>query len=370
MGNWGGLVAQASTQYGLFTNDQAAAHGLGRMALCRAARAKQCERVLPGVYRLPTAPSAPGTPSSWAFRQRLLAACLWAGPDAVVSHAGAARLYGLDGFDADVVEVSVPRRMRRPSNVTRIAMARVTGTDRRLVNGIPVTSVARTLLDIAADLTVAKFAQPLDAAWRRMLIRLDYLEHRLKSRALRGRAGLETARRALRDCHLRGRPLGSILEVRTWYLLRAAELPLPCCGLVFEPLEGQPGSIDLAYPEHSLAIECDGYGVHALTRDQFEATERRASQLTALGWRVQRITKGMLDREPGKVVDRVWRAIATPRVVWRPPPGVESWRQSGRSGIAESSWRNSRAPKGSGKERRTGGGGNGRKTSMEAGRFR
>ncbi len=306
------LVDIAGGRLGLFTGAEARSLGLRSSTLARAKRAGECARVFPGVYRVGTA--------AQTFRQRLLAACLWGGGDAVASHRSAAVLYGLDGFEAAGIELTVPGKPRRPGLVSRVHPGRVRDEDRRVEQGVPVTSVARTLLDLAGELEVPVLAEALDSAWRRRLVRLDFVEHRLEKLAVKGRRGVCVLRRALSDCRTRGRPLGSPLEVRTWYLIRAAGLPLPMCGMGFEPLDGQPGEIDLAYPEHSLAIECDGFAYHALTRDQFEATERRAAQLAALGWRVMRVTHRMLAQEPQNVAERIRVALAISRVCWHPMP--------------------------------------------------
>jgi hypothetical protein len=313
MNNIGGARGALGTQrQGLFTVADARAGGVGPMALSRGVAAGRFVRVFPGVYRLATA--AP------TYRQRLLAACLWAGPGAVVSHRAAARLYGLDGVDTEEVELIAPSKLRRPAGIVGLHRAKLDGRDQKVLDGIPVTSVARTLVDLARTTPAEKLAELLDCAWRRKLARLNYVSDRLEAVATRGLHGARALREALRDCEARGKPLGSVLEVQTWYLIKRAGLPLPECGLVFEPLDGQPGAIDFAYPEHSVAIECDGYAYHALTRDQFEGTERRASQLAALGWRVLRVTSRMLGREPRAVVKRIAVALATPKVPWHSAP--------------------------------------------------
>ena len=115
-------------------------------AIARRLASGKWRAVLPTVYTLP------GVPGSWA--RDLTAACLWGGPGTAVSHRAAAALWGLEGCEAGVVEISTPRRVtsprvivhRRPSVPDEIASAAA----------IPVTTVARTLLDLGAVATVEK----------------------------------------------------------------------------------------------------------------------------------------------------------------------------------------------------------------------
>lgn len=83
---------------------------------------------------------------------------------------------------------------------------------------------------------------------------------------------------------------------------------MPRASYEFEDDHGQPGRIDLAYPEHQLAIECDGYEFHG-TREAFESDRLRNSRLAALGWRVMQVTWQQFQREPTKLVQRVREAL-------------------------------------------------------------
>jgi very-short-patch-repair endonuclease len=112
----------------------------------------------------------------------------------------------------------------------------------------------------------------------------------------------------LDDCATRTRPLESALEVRMWTLLRKAKFPVPRGGYGFQDDDGQPGRIDIAYPEQRLAIECDGYEHHG-TREAFENDRVRTTRLAALGWRVFPVTWKQLDEQPMEVLKRVSEAL-------------------------------------------------------------
>src|SRR5680860_622447 len=82
------------------------------------------------------------------WKQRAMAACLWAGDGAALSHKSAALLWGLDGIVTSLVEITTPRALSDP----RVMIHRsrlLTGDHVTRVGGIPVTSPTRTLLNLS-----------------------------------------------------------------------------------------------------------------------------------------------------------------------------------------------------------------------------
>ena len=130
----------AEAQYGLISSSQALAAGLSEYQIRRRLRSGRWRGVHPGVHAIN------GSPPTW--HQSLLAACLWAGPHAAASHRAAARLWGLDCMDNEVVEISVPRKL----TTTSVIVHRLSRPHTRIMRrgGIPVTEVATTLVDLAA----------------------------------------------------------------------------------------------------------------------------------------------------------------------------------------------------------------------------
>lgn len=102
----------ATAQYGLFTHQQATAVGFTRGAISRRVRSGIWERSLPRVFRLAGMPTR--------GRQAALAACLWAGADAVVSHETAAVLWGLEGIRTRRVHVTMPATQRPISSLVEV----------------------------------------------------------------------------------------------------------------------------------------------------------------------------------------------------------------------------------------------------------
>jgi predicted transcriptional regulator of viral defense system len=132
----------AAAQHGVFARQHAIDLGLTDAMIHRRVRVGRWERLFAGVYRVS------GSQPTW--RQLLLATCLAWGPGTVGSHRSAAALRRLSGFASGVVELTVPRDRRRRSLAGIVHRPRsLPPVDIETVDAIPVTTVARTLLDVA-----------------------------------------------------------------------------------------------------------------------------------------------------------------------------------------------------------------------------
>lgn len=156
------LAVVASRQHGVLTRKQALEAGCTDAVIGRLVRRGQLVAAHPGVYRMA------GVPGGW--HTNVMAACLAAGSGALASHLTAAALWQLDGFEqGPLVDVSVAAA-RRP-RVDGVRLHRCRDLEHALAirrAGIPVTGLARTVLDLAAcpgDRQVALRA--LDAVRRR-----------------------------------------------------------------------------------------------------------------------------------------------------------------------------------------------------------
>lgn len=136
------IAVTARRQHGLVTRSQAL-EVISAGSLERRVRARRLEPVRRGVYRVG------GAPETW--EQHLLAVCLAAGPTARASFRAAAALHRLDGFAPDVLEVTVFGD--RAAEIDGVAIHESTIFDLRHfaeVDGVPTTSMARTLCDLTA----------------------------------------------------------------------------------------------------------------------------------------------------------------------------------------------------------------------------
>ncbi len=230
---------------------------------------------------------------------------------AVLSHRSAAQLWGLlKGFTRPV-HVSVPKR-RTDSRKGIRAHATTTLLTRDVTRrkGILVTTVARTLLDLAESGPEHIFWKAFEQAEIDNRLNRGELDDVL-ARAT-GRRGQHLLAAAVRASDPLSKQLKSKLERRFLRLLRQAGLPTP---LVNRPLllpNGQTIHPDFHWPDHKLILETDGRETH-LTGAAFERDRRRDQQLTLLGYRCPRTTWLQLDEEAEVVVGVLRRLIAQER---------------------------------------------------------
>jgi uncharacterized protein DUF559 len=281
------VIAEVATpQYGLAELGQLEAAGVRRHHVVTRVRSGHLERFRPGVFVVA------GSPRS--YEQVVLAAVLAAGTHAVASHSTAGILWELPFVEARAVELTTPRthwaRMPGVRAHRTVAFLRCEHTVHRR---IPVTTVARTLVDLSGSLSVPQIGRMTDRALREGQLHLDDLR--------RCNAGLPPApgRRPKRIAAvLRRRVAGyepgdSDLEVRFARAIVAGGLPEPVQQ--HPVLAGtRPCRIDLAYPEQKLAIEIDGWEYHR-TRSAFDNDRARANDLVVAGWNVLRFTSTMTD---------------------------------------------------------------------------
>jgi very-short-patch-repair endonuclease len=295
-------AAQASRQYGLVSLAQLRERGAGDRLVRRRVAAGRWVEVDRGVYRLA------GVPTSW--EATVLGAVLAAGEGAVASHRSAAVLWGLDGCRAGAPEVTVPRgrRYRRPGVHTHES------TDLGLVTpvprlGIPATPVARTLLDLGAVASPGRVHLAVDDARRRRLTDWDALLAVLVAHARKGRNGVGALRSILDEHFGEVATTDSGFERLVVAFLRQAGLPAPVLQHEVE-VAGRAYRLDLAYPEHRVAIELDG-SVH-LRRDVWEADRARQNALVLAGWTVLRFTwRDYLDH-PERLATTIHRCLNAP----------------------------------------------------------
>jgi predicted transcriptional regulator of viral defense system len=137
------LFQIAEAQAGYFTTAQAQALGIARAQLSRYVTAGKLERSQHGVYRLTPFPRVP--------HEDLFIAWLAAGPEAVISHDSALAIYELSDALPAHVHLTVPRGAshRRPDY--RLHTSRITPAEITHYGGLQVTTVARTIADLACD---------------------------------------------------------------------------------------------------------------------------------------------------------------------------------------------------------------------------
>lgn len=282
------LVALARRQHGLVTRAQAMAAGASDDAIARRVAAGRWERARAGIYVVGAAPT------TWT--QRAMAAVLAAGEPTLASHRTAARLWGhLDR--SGPIEVLVPNERRVRLHGVVAHRTRTLGpADASQRDGVPCTSLERTLVDAAAHADSGLVGRWIDLGMRDHGLEIGDVVARVSELTVRGRHLPSSIIEALALRSDDGDPGRSALESRVLEALRRAEMPMPARQHPFLRADGRRGFIDLAYPHAMLAIELDGWAEHGL-RAAFDADRVRGNELVLAGWRLLRFTWSMTDAE-------------------------------------------------------------------------
>lgn len=238
-------------------------------------------------------------------RAREHAAVLACGRDAHASHQTAATLYHLPlPAPPGSTHVTVVNRDVRRSGIAVHRTRALSRDERRALDGIPITSPARTIVDLAAELAPADLEHLLAQAYGKNLATRDRVLAVIARRP--NRSGTRTLRRLLepgaRPAFTRSPPEREFLA-----LMRKARLPEPRVNARLHGYE-----VDFLWPEEALVVEVDGHAFHA-ARPQRERDSTRDQMLTARGFRVLRITPYHIAREPAALLARVAGALASGR---------------------------------------------------------
>jgi hypothetical protein len=294
----------AVAQEAVFSLGQLMRLGLTASGVRKRQASGRLHRVHPAVYSLVP-------PALLTRRGRYVAAVLACGDGAALSYRSAADLHGLRHTDRPAIEVTVTQTYGRRIRGIQVHRSRtLTPDDVTEVAGILCTTVARTLLDLAA--VVGR--RPLERAVEQAEVQevLDYaalVDQLDRNRTTRGGRRLR-ALLADRDDH--GDPTESELEERFLALCRAAGLPVPGRQVHINPDDGEPPlRVDFAWGAQRLIVETDGGRYHR-THRAFESDRRRDQRLTLAGWRVLRITWRQLRDEPERVARTIARALRLP----------------------------------------------------------
>jgi very-short-patch-repair endonuclease len=278
----------ASRQHAVISLAQLEQAGLGRHAVAHRVKAGWLRPLHRGVYLVGPLESP---------HSRAMAAVL--ATDGLVSSYPAAVLWDWRPPREGPMHVIAAGRSRAGIIVHHTALDPRDITRR---HGIPVTSAARTILDLAATERTAELERALNEAG---------LQRRVSPRSLneqfsryphhRGTAALRKA------IETEPRLTRSDLERIALGLIRRARLPEPETNVRVEGHE-----VDLLWRDHGVIVEIDSWAFHSM-RSSFEQDRRRDQRLTTAGYRVIRITDRQLTDEPELVVATLTRALALPR---------------------------------------------------------
>jgi hypothetical protein len=288
----------AATRHGAFTRRLAVTVGFTRAMAASRIRGGHLIEPVPGVLLVA------GTPMT--FRTRLSVAVQAAG-GTVASHRAAALLHGFDGFASAPVEVTVPRgRYPGIDGVIVHRAKRLDACDITEVDGIPVTTVARTLCDLGAVVDQDTVERSLDCALRRGCS-LRWVEETHARVDRPGPSGTATLARILDDPRRSGRLPDSWLERIVQRALQHPDLPeLELQHEVRDPRNRRLVAVlDGCFPEWKIGIEGHSKAFHGTPKREWADLERD-NALGALGYEIVYVT-WRLAHEPDELIDTVVR---------------------------------------------------------------
>ena len=285
------IAERAAQQHGVVALRELVELGMTVDAARKRVTSGRWRRVHAGVYAIGHAPLT--------RRARYMAAVLACGPGAALSHREAAALHGLRPSSRGSIDVTSPRRTGRGRRGIDVHSGAILEPhDVIVVDGIPCTTVARTLLDLAEVTKRRQVERACDRAEMLELFDLVAIADQLERAS--GRRGAP-ALRAIVDDRLRATILTrSELEECFLELCRASSLPQPQVN-VWIALEPTGYEADFLWPQQRLVAELDGRTVHA-THRAFEHDRRRDQRLTLAGFTVVRFTWRQVVDEPAATV--------------------------------------------------------------------
>jgi hypothetical protein len=280
-------------QHGVVAHWQLIAGGLSRSAIQRLIGAGWLHRLYVGVYAVGH--------DRLSWHGRCLAAVFACGPGAVLSHRSAGALWAIRPTSSPRLDVTLLRPRKGPRGLCAHHVRSLHAEDRAERDGIPLTSVARTLLHLAEVVPPRELIRAVEQAERLGLFDLDAVG-RLIGRS-RGRHGIGPLRAAI--AAVEGEPprVNSDWERDLLDFCDDHDLPRPELNVIVEGYE-----VDALWSDAKLIVELDSWDHHR-SRRAFEEDRRRDAALQLAGYVVLRITWRRFEQEPEEVAGSIRRRV-------------------------------------------------------------
>lgn len=277
----------ACRQDGVVSRAQLRLHGISDSAITHLRNSGALRTTCHGVFVVRGAPLT--------YRAQLWSAVLSTG--GLLGFATGAHLWGITSQAPDRVDVLIDRERRvRPTRTVRPHRITVRPATENRVDGLPVTSRVQTLLDYVGRLRLSDAQRTTDRAIQRGWLRPGDIEARLRDSP--GRTGNSNLRVLLDGC---GDGAAAESERLLHRLLRRAGMTRWLPNFPFWVDGELVAVLDVAMPEHRLAIEVDGWAFHSDT-ERFQRDRTRQNALQVSGWTVLRFTWTDLVERPGYVI--------------------------------------------------------------------
>jgi predicted transcriptional regulator of viral defense system len=290
------LAGMARRQHGVVSIRQLEGPlGFSERSVARAVQAGRLHRIYRGVYAVGHTDLSP--------HGECLAAVLAVGPGALLSYYSAGWLWGLWQGSPKPFEVTafVPRHHPAPPDVVRHRARNLVDADRAMVEGIPVTSVARALLDLALKLSGEQLRRALSRAEDLGLLDLEELRAVIERN--RGHHGAKRLRYALSIYEPPAYTRSEFERRFVEHLVRSG-LARPATGWNEVGYE-----LDIYWPELHFGVELDAYETHG-TRDAFERDHDRDLAFALAGIATVRVSERQFRREPEEIAVKVAALLA------------------------------------------------------------
>ena len=289
------IARLAEGQHGVVAYRQLVALGLGRGAIEHRLGAGRLRGIHRGVYAVGHA--------KISRRGQLTAAVLACGPSAVLSHRPAADLWGIRRTSSALIEVSVGRSRHPRPGIRLHVVRRLDASDQTRIDGIPITTAARTLFDLADVLPERQLERAFEEAERLRLFDLAAIE----AVCARGR-GRRARRRVLALLNALREPPATRSELERLFLdfCRAYGLPEPVFNVVIEGYE-----VDAWWPGTLIVVELDSFGFNS-SRSAFERDREKDLDLKLARFEVIRITDRRIRSDPTALASKLRRMLKAP----------------------------------------------------------
>lgn len=301
MNRFADATALAEANHGIIDLGQLATVGVSADAARQRAARKRLFRVHHGVYAI-----VPVSLLSW--KGRFLAAVLACGPGAALSHRSAAHLHGIRRTNRRRVDVIVPgRHVRERAEIANHCGLHLEPRDLTIVDRIPVSTVSRTFIDLAAVVPMRQLERALDQAEIEELLDMTALAGQLERNPLHPGA---TKLRTVLTVHVPGTTATwSELEELCLAVSRGAGLPPPEVNAWIDPHDGEPPiRVDFCWRAQRVIVEADGERTHR-THRAFHDDRRRDQRLQSAGWRPLRVTDPQLKAEAPRIAATLLRLL-------------------------------------------------------------
>lgn len=226
-----------------------------------------------------------------------MAAVLACGPGAHLALWRAAKHWELLERVPPIIDVVLTANRTGPRNVRTHRVKSLHEGDRTIRHGIPITTVPRTLLDLAAVANERQLRRAVNNAvrggWLNRRVIDDLVERHPRPR------GIIAFRAVIAAVNPQTRRTRSDFEVAFERLCRKHHLPRPVINAVVEGIE-----VDAHFPGTNLTIELDSYDYHR-TPYEFDRDRRRDAQLKKRGYEVLRVSEMWFDSDPRDVAETI-----------------------------------------------------------------